>query len=139
MQAPKTSSRSRQRCENPYLRLRWRRYSRRNANEHSHRCYNVLINFRDVTALAFVLTSICSEHAGHEVPAVALIVNLAVGDDILGELSDRVSDRTLGLNRLEREGGDPGEHPQNEQGREGRVPRTHLILSPKGINDLDGI
>ena len=84
------------------------------AEEHLHGCYNVFVNFRDVTAIAFVLTSICLEQKGHEVLSVALVVDLAVGDDILSEFSDCVGDRTLGLNDLEREGGDPGEHPQNE-------------------------
>ena len=99
----------------------------------------MLIDFRDVTALAFVFTSIGLEHAGHEVLAVVLVVNLAIGNDILGERSDRVSDRTLGLNRLEREGGDPGEQPQNEQAREGRVFTGHLILTLQDVGDLDGI
>ena len=99
----------------------------------------MLINFRDVTALAFVLPSICLEHAGHEVLAFACVVNLAVGDDILGQLSDGVGDRTLGLNGLERERGDPGEKPQNEQGRETKEFTIHLSLSPKGAYDLGGI
>ena len=122
------------------MQSRWSEFSSSKiATEHLHECYNVLINFRDVTALAFVLTSIGSEHQGHEVLAITLVVNLAVGDDILGELSDRVSDRTLDLNGLEREGRDPGEKPQNEQGCEGRVFTVHLIMSPHGANDLDGI
>ena len=108
-------------------------------NKHSHRCYNVLINFSDVTALAFVLTSIGLEQQGQEVLAVALVVNLAVGNDILGELSDRVGDRTLSLNGLEREGVDPGEQPQNEQAREGRAFTDHLILNPNDVDDFDGI
>ena len=99
----------------------------------------MLINFRDITALAFVLTSIGLEHEGHEVLALALFVNLAVGNNVLGERSDSVSDGTLGLNRLKREGGDPGEQPENEQGREGRVFTAHLILSPEGVYDLDGL
>ena len=104
----------------------------------------MLVNFRDVTAFAFVLTSIGLEQKGHEVVAADLVVNLAVvnlavGDDILGELSDRVGDRTLGLNGLEREGGYPGEQPQNEQGGKGRVFTAHFTLSPDGLNDIDGI
>ena len=85
-----------------------------------------------------MLTSIGLEHARHEVLAAASDVNLAVGNDTLGERSDRVGDRALGLNGLEREGGDPGEKPQNEQGCEGRVFTSHLILSPNGIDDLGG-
>ena len=108
-------------------------------NKHSHRCYNVLINFSDVTTLAFVLTSIGLEQQGQEVLAVALVVNLAVGNDILGELSDRVGDRTLSLNGLEREGVDPGEQPQDEQARKGRAFADHLILNPNDVDDFDGI
>ena len=133
------SYRGRQRCGNLYSRLRWRGCSGRHANGHLHRCHNVIVNFRDVTALAFVLTSIGLEQAGHEVLTVALVVNLAVGDDIPGNRSDCVGDRTLGLNGLEREGGDPGERSQNEQEHEGRVFITHLILSPNSVDDLDGI
>ena len=89
--------------------------------------------------LAFVLTSIGLEQAGHEILAVDLVFNLAVGDDILGERSDRVGDRALDLNGLERKGGDPGEQPQDEQAREGRAFTAHLILSPQDVGDLDGI
>src|SRR5258706_10384915 len=108
--------------------------SSRNANEHLHRCYNVLVNFINATVLAFVFTSIGLKHAGHEVLAVALVVYLAVvylavGNDILGDRSNRVGDHTLSFNGLEREGCDPGEQPQNEQGREGRLFITLLILS----------
>src|SRR5258706_2383598 len=100
--------------------------SSRNANEHLHRCYNVLVNFINVTALAFVFTSIGLEHAGHEVLAVALVVYLAVGYDILRDRSNRVGDHTLGFNCLEREGCDPRVQPQNQQGRECRLFMTLL-------------
>ena len=70
--------------------------------------------------------------------AATLVVNL-VGNDILGELSDCVGDRALGLNGLERKGGDPREQPQNEQGREGRVFTAHVALIPEGVYDLDSI
>jgi len=103
-----------------------------------HECYNVLVNFCGVTVLAFVLKTIGLEHAGHEILAVAIVVNLAVGDDILGKCSDRIGNRTLGLNRLEREGGDPGEKPQNEQAREGRVFTAHLFLSLPDVDEFDG-
>ena len=99
----------------------------------------MLVYFCDVTAFAFLLTSIGLEQKGHQVVAAGLIVNPAVGDNILGELSDRLGDRTLGLNGLEREGGDPGEQLQNEQGREGRVFTAHVSLSPDGFYDIDGI
>ena len=111
----------------------------RKVTERLHKCYNVLVNFRDVTAFAFVLTSIGLEQKGHEVVAAGLVVNPAVGDNILSELSDRLGDRTLGLNGLEREGSDPGEHPQHEQGCEGRVFTAHVTLSPEGVDDLDSI
>ena len=78
-------------------------------NEGLHECDDVLVNFHDVTALAFDLTSIGFEHEGHEVLALALLVNLAIGDNVLGKLSDGVGDGALGLNCLKREGGDPRE------------------------------
>ena len=133
------TSRSRRRCEKLKLKLRWHGCSRRTETEHVHERYNVLVYFRDVAAFAFVLTSIGLEQKGHEVLAVALVVNLAVGNDIFGELSDRVGNRALGLNGLEREGGDPREQPQNEQGREGGVFTAHVTLSPEGVDDLDSI
>ena len=134
-----TSSRNRQCCE-IILRLRWhRRSSSRTVTEHLHECYDVLVNFCDVTAFAFVLTSVGLEQKGHEIVATTLVVNLAVCNDILGELSDRVGDRTLGLNDLERKGGDPREHPQNKQRREGRVFTVHVALSPEGVYDVDSI
>ncbi len=79
------------------------------ASGNLHECDDVLVNFQDVTALAFDLTSIGLEQEGHEVLAFALFVNLAIGDNVLGELSDGVGDGTLGLNCLKREGGYPGE------------------------------
>ena len=98
-----------------FLQLQWYGYSSsRTSTEHLHDCYDVLVDFCDVAAFAFVLTSISLEQKGHEVVAAGLVVNPAVGDNILGELSDRLGDRTLGLNGLEREGSDPGEYPQNE-------------------------
>jgi hypothetical protein len=104
-----------------------------------HKCDNVLVDFQGVTALAFVFTSIGLEHEGHEVLALALLVNLAVSDNVLGEVSDRVGDGTLCLNSLEREGGDPGEQPQHEHGNKGRMFTAHLILSPPRLGDFDGI
>jgi hypothetical protein len=109
------------------------------ATGHLHKCDDVLVNFQNVTALAFVSTSVGLEHERHEVLAPALLVNLAVGNDILGELSDGVRDGTLGLKGLEREGGDPRKQPQNERGYKGRVFTAHLILSPPAVDDLDGI
>ena len=109
------------------------------ANGNLHECDDVLVNFQDVTALAFDLTSIGLEHEGHEVLALALFVDLAIGDNVLGELSDGVGDGTLGLNCLKRKGGDPREQSQNEHGSEGRMLATHLVLSPPGVSDLDGI
>jgi hypothetical protein len=106
------------------------------ANGDLHECDDVLVNFQDVTALAFVLTSVGLEEAGHEVLTVAFIVNLAVGNDILGELSDGVGDGTLGLNGFEREGIDPGEQPEEEGGDEGRVFAAYLILSPPALDDV---
>ena len=117
----------------------WRVEDREVANGNLHECDNVLVNFLDVTAPAFVLTSIGLEHEGHEVLALALFVDLAVSDNVLGELSDDVGDGTLGLNCLKREGGDPGEQSQNEHSGEGRLLAAHLILSPPGIGYLDGI
>ena len=99
----------------------------------------MLVNFRDVTAFAFVLTSIGLEQKGHEVLIAGLVVHSAVGDNILGELSDHVGDHTLGLNGLERERGDPREQPEHEQGRESRVFTSHVILIPHGVDDLDSI
>ena len=99
----------------------------------------MLVNFRDVTAFAFVLTCIGLEQKGHEVLIAGLVVTPAVGDNILGELSDRLGDHTLGLNGLERQGGNPGEQPQHEQGREGGVFTSHVILIPQDVDDLDSI
>ena len=99
----------------------------------------MLVDFCNVTALAFVLTSIGLEHEGHEVLALALIVNLAVGDDIPGELSDSVRDGTLGFDGLEGEGRDPGEQPQNEHGRERGMFAAHLILRPPAVGNLERI
>ena len=44
--------------------------------------------FQVVTAFDFVSPSVGFEHEGHEILAGALVVNLALGDNILGELSD---------------------------------------------------
>ena len=99
----------------------------------------MLVDFCDATAFAFVLTSIGLEQKGHEVLAAGLVVHPAIGDNILGKLSDRLGDRTLGLNGLERERGDPGEQPEHEQGREGRVYTSHIMLMPQYIEDLDSI
>ena len=99
----------------------------------------MLVNFRDITALVFVLTSIRLEQEGHEVLAVTFVVNLAVVNDILSQLPNSFGDRTLGLNGLEREGGDPRELPQDEQAREGREFTDHFILNPKGVDDLHSI
>ena len=99
----------------------------------------MLVDFCNVTALAFVLTSIGLEHEGHEVLALALFVNLAVGDDIPSELPDGVGDGTLGFDGLEGEGGDPGEQPQNEHGGEGGVLATHLILRSPAVGNLERI
>jgi len=104
-----------------------------------HKCDNVLVNFENVTALAFVLTSIGLEHEGHKVFPLALFVNLAVGDNVLGEISDSVGDGALSLNSLEGEGSDPGEQPQNEHGNKTRMFTAHLVLSPPRVGDLDSI
>lgn len=109
------------------------------ANGDLHKCDDVLVNFPGVTTFTFVLTGIGLEHEGHEVLALALVVNLAVGNNVLGEVSDGVGDSTLCLNSFKREGGDPGEQPQHEHGNKGRVFTAHLILSPPRVSDLDGI
>jgi hypothetical protein len=99
----------------------------------------VIVNFRHVTPLTFILQSVGFEEEGHEVLAVALVVNLAIGDDILGEPSDGVGYSDLSLKGGKREGGDRGEQPQNEHGDEGRVFPAHLILSSPELGDLGGI
>jgi len=99
----------------------------------------VLVDFWDLTALAFVLTGICLEHEGHEVLTLALVVNVTVGNDILGEVSNSIGDGTLGLNGLEREGSDPREQLENEHSCEGRLFAAHLILSPPAVGDLDSL
>jgi len=99
----------------------------------------MIINFRHVTPFAFVLTGIGLEQEGHEVLAVSLVVNVAVGNDVLSNLSDGVADGGLPLKGGEREGGDRREQPQDEHGDKGRAFAAHLILSPPGAEDLDGI
>jgi len=99
----------------------------------------VIIYFRHVTQFAFVLTSVGLEHEGHEVLAVTLIVNVAVCDDALSNLSDGVADGGLPLKSGEREGGDRREQLQNQHGDEGRVFTAYLILSPPGVDNPDGI
>ena len=64
---------------------------------------------------------------------------MAVGNDVLSNLSDGVADSNLPLKGGEREGGDRREQPQDEHGDKGRVFAGHLILSPPGAGDLDGI
>ena len=109
------------------------------ANGDLHKCDDVLVNFPGVTTFTFMLTSISLEHEGHEVLALALVVNLAVGNNVLGEVPDGVGDSTLCLDSLKREGGDPREQLQNEHGNKGRMFTAHLILSPPRVSDLDGI
>ena len=99
----------------------------------------MIINFRHVTPFALVLTSVGLEHERHEVLTVALVVNVAVGDDALSNLSDGVADGSLPLKSGEREGGDRREQPQNEHGDEGRVFTAYLILRPPGVDNFDGI
>ena len=86
-----------------------------------------------------MLTSVGFEQKGHEVLAPALVVNLTIGDDILGEISDSVGYGNLGLKCGEREGNDRGEQPKNEHGDEGGVLAGHLTLSPPAAEDLKGI
>ena len=104
-----------------------------------HECGDVVVNFRHVTAFAFMLTSVSFEQEGHEVLVVAVVVNLAIGDDILGKISDGVGYGNLGLKGGEREGGDRREQPENEHGDEGRVFAAHVILSSPEACDLNSI
>ena len=83
--------------------------------------------------------SIGHEHEVHEVLTLALLVNLTAGDDIPGELSDGVSDSTLGLDGLGGEGSDPGGQAQNTNGHEGGMFTHHLILSPPGVSNLESV
>jgi len=99
----------------------------------------VIVNFRHATPFAFVLTSVGLEHEGQKILPIALVVNVAVGDNTLSNLSDGVADGGLPLKGREREGGDRREQLQNEHGDEGRVFAAHLILGPPGVDDLDGI
>ena len=83
--------------------------------------------------------SIGLEHEVHEVLTLALLVNLTAGDDIPGELSDGVSNSSLGLDGLGGEGSDPRGQAQNTNGHEGSMFTHHLILSPPGVSNLESI
>jgi len=86
-----------------------------------------------------MLKSVGFEEEGQEILSVALVVNLAIGYDIPGEISDGVGYGNLGLKGGKRERGDRGEQPQNERGDEGRVFAAHLTLSPPEVGDFHGI
>ena len=86
-----------------------------------------------------MLTSVGFQQERHEIFAAALAINLAIGNDILGDVSDSVGYGHLGLKNGEWEGSDRREQPKNERGDEGGVLTTHLILSPPAAGDLNGI
>ena len=108
-------------------------------NGHIQECQDVIVNFRHLTPFTFMLKSVGFEQEGHQVLAVALVVNLAIGNNILRKRSDGVGYGNLGLKGGKRKRGDGGEQPQNEHGNEGRVFTTHLILSRPEFGDLHGI
>ena len=79
------------------------------------------------------------EQKRHKVLAPALVVKLAVGDNILGEISNYVGYDNLGLKDGEREGSDRREPPENEHGDKSRAFAAQAIMSPPETDDLSGI
>jgi len=69
-------------------------------DSHLHECDDVIVNFWHLTLFIFMLKSVGFEQEGQE---VVLVVNLAIGDDILGEISDGVGYGNLGLKGGKRE------------------------------------
>ena len=79
------------------------------------------------------------EQKRHKVLAPALVVKLAVGDNILGEISNCVGYVNLGLKDGEREGSDRREPPENENGDKSRAFAAQVIMSPPETGDLSGV
>ena len=87
----------------------------------------------------FMVRNVGFEQKGYEVLAPALVVRLAVVDDILGEISKCGGYVNLGLKDGEREGRDRREPPENEHGDKSRAFAAQAIKSPRKTEDLSGI
>jgi len=72
-------------------------------NGHIQECQDVIVNFWHLTPFTLMLKCVSFEQEGQEVLAIGLAVNLVIGDDILGEISDGVGYGKLGLKGGKRE------------------------------------